>query len=100
MRQMSEEITMTTYTIQHTADDWEVILELDIDAAGLVTRKDVKPGREDTLKDKLIGRLYPGIRVARVTTPEYLSAYEEAEVEIEEILTSVTAEADAIGDEE
>lgn len=72
---------MTTYTIQHTTDDWEVILELDIDAVGLVTRKDVKPGREDTLKDKLIGRLYPGIRVARVTTPEYLSAYEEAEVE-------------------
>ena len=72
---------MTTQTTQQIADDWKVILELDIDAAGVVTRKDVKPGREDTLGDKLLGRLYPGIRVARVTTPEYLSAFEEAEVE-------------------
>lgn len=72
---------MTTQTTEHTADDWKVILELEIDAAGVVTRKDVKPCKEDTLEDKLLGRIYPGIRVARVTTPEYLSAYEEAEVE-------------------
>ncbi|GGG87188.1 hypothetical protein [Edaphobacter dinghuensis] len=72
---------MTTNTTQPVAEDWKVILELEIDAAGAVSRKEVRNGREDTVDDKLIGRLYPGIRVARVTLPEYMSAYEEAEVE-------------------
>jgi hypothetical protein len=81
MRQMSEEITMTTQMTQHTADDWKVIVELEIDSAGIVNPKEVKPGHEDRLDDKLLGHLYPGIRVARVTIPEYLSAYEEAVVE-------------------
>jgi hypothetical protein len=79
MRQMNEEKTMTANRPQETADDWKVILELKIDAAGEVTRKDVK--RPDTLEGKLLGRIYPGIRVARITVPEYLSAYEQSEVE-------------------
>lgn len=74
---------MTTQTPLETANDWNVILELTIDATGEVKPKDDdKPGgRKDTLDDKLIGRLYPGIRVARVTVPQYLSAFEEGEVE-------------------
>lgn len=72
---------MTTNTTQHVAEDWKIILELVIDAAGAVSRKDVRNDGADTIDDKLIGRLYPGIRVARITLPEYMSAYEEAEVE-------------------
>lgn len=70
---------MTAIRPQETADDWKVILELKIDAAGEVTRKDVK--RPDTLEGKLLGKIYPGIRVARITVPEYLSAYEQSKVE-------------------
>jgi hypothetical protein len=80
-RQMSEEKSMTTNTTQHVAEDWKIILELEIDAAGAVARKEVRNSRADTIDNKLIGRLYPGIRVARVTLPDYMSAYEEAEVE-------------------
>lgn len=73
---------MTTHTQLETANDSNVILELKIDAAGNVHAKSDKPGgKKDTLNDKLIGHLYPGIRVVRVTVPQYLSAFEEAEVE-------------------
>ncbi len=70
---------MTATRPQETADDWKVILELKIGADGEVTRKDVK--RPDTLEGKLLGQIYPGIRVARITVPEYLSAYEQSKVE-------------------
>ena len=72
---------MTANRTQGTAEDWRLILELKIDEAGKVTRKATRITRKDTLDDKLIGRLYPGIRVARVSVPNELSAYEESLVE-------------------
>lgn len=72
---------MSTTTPQVTTDDWKVILELKITAVGKVEEKEDRKNRKDRLDDKLIGRIYPGIRVARVTVPDYLSAYEESVVE-------------------
>ena len=72
---------MTANRTQGAAEDWRLILELKIDEAGKVTRKATRITRKDTLDDKLIGRLYPGIRVARVSVPNELSAYEESLVE-------------------
>ena len=72
---------MIATTTQTKVDDWKLIVELNIDENGQVTRKDNKPGRKDTLEDKLLGRIYPGIRVARISVPSVLSAYEESVVE-------------------
>jgi len=72
---------MIATTTQTTVDDWKLIVELNIDENGQVTRKDNRPGRKDTLEDKLIGRIYPGIRVARISVPPVLSAYEESVIE-------------------
>ena len=72
---------MTATRTQNVVDDWKLIVELKIDATGEVTVKDTMPGRKDTLEDKLLGRIYPGIRVARISVPSVLSAYEESVVE-------------------
>jgi hypothetical protein len=61
--------------------DSKLILELKIDATGEVTRKVPKLGRQDTLEGKLLSRLYPGIRVARVNVPSELTPYEQSVVE-------------------
>jgi hypothetical protein len=74
---------MIATTTQTTADDWKVIVELKIDGTGKVAPEEDedRPGRKDTLDDKLIGRIYPGIRVARLSVPSVLSAYEQSVVE-------------------
>jgi hypothetical protein len=83
VRQKNEEKTMSANKSLETAEDWKVILELKINAAGEVKEDDDKDRRtrKDRLDDKLIGHVYPGIRVARLTVPNYLSAYEESVVE-------------------
>ena len=72
---------MTANTTQNTALDQQFILELKIDASGEVTRKQPKLGRKDTLEGRLLGQLYPGIRVARVSVPHELTPYEQSVVE-------------------
>jgi hypothetical protein len=72
---------MTANRTQHAADDPRLILELKIDATGEVTRKATKLGRKDTLEGKLLAQLYPGIRVARISVPSELTAYEQSVVE-------------------
>jgi len=79
-RQTSEE-NMTANRTQNPGLDERLILELRIDASGEVTRKPTKLGRKDTLEGKLLGQLYPGIRVARVSVPHDLTPYEESVVE-------------------
>jgi hypothetical protein len=72
---------MTANRTQNPGLDERLILELRIDASGEVTRKPTKLGRKDTLEGKLLGQLYPGIRVARVSVPHDLTPYEESLVE-------------------
>jgi hypothetical protein len=72
---------MTTTTTQNAALDHQFILELKIDASGEVTRKPTRLGRRDTLQGKLLGQLYPDIRVARVSVPFELTPYEQSLVE-------------------
>lgn len=72
---------MTANTTQNMALDQQLILELRIDASGEVTREQPKLGRKDTLQGKLLGQLYPGIRVARVSVPHQLTPYEQSLVE-------------------
>ena len=72
---------MTANRTQNAALDQRLILELRIDASGEVTRKPTKLGRKDTLEGKLLGQLYPGIRVARVSVPYELTPYEQSVVE-------------------
>jgi hypothetical protein len=72
---------MTANRTQDAALDQQLILELRIDASGEVTRKPTKLGRKDTLEGKLLGQLYPGIRVARVSVPYELTPYEQSVVE-------------------
>jgi hypothetical protein len=72
---------MTTTTTQNATLDHQFILELKIDASGEVTRKPTRLGRRDTLQGKLLGQLYPGIRVARVSVPYELTPYEQSVVE-------------------
>jgi hypothetical protein len=72
---------MTANRTQNPGLDERLILELRIDASGEVTRKPTKLGRKDTLEGKLLGQLYPGIRVARVSVPYELTPYEQALVE-------------------
>lgn len=72
---------MTANTTQNTAFDQQLILELRINAAGEVSREQPKLGRKDTLQGKLLGQLYPGIRVARVSVPHELTPYEQSVVE-------------------
>ena len=79
-RQTSEE-NMTANRTQDATIEQQLILELKIDASGEVTRKPTKLGRKDTLEGKLLGQLYPGIRVARVSVPFELTPYEQSVVE-------------------
>ncbi len=72
---------MTANTTQNPALDQQLILELRIDACGEVTREQPKLGRKDTLQGKLLGQIYPGIRVARVSVPYELTPYEQSVVE-------------------
>jgi hypothetical protein len=72
---------MTANRTQSAAFDQQFILELGIDASGNVTHKQSKLGRKDTLQGKLLGQLYPGIRVARVSVPYELTPYEQSVVE-------------------
>ncbi len=72
---------MTANRTQNAALDQRLILELRIDASGEVTRKPTRLGRKDTLEGKLLGQLYPGIRVARVSVPYELTPYEQSVVE-------------------
>ncbi len=72
---------MTATTTQNTPLDQQFILELRIDADGEVKRQKQKLGRKDTLQGKLLGQLYPGIRVARVSVPHELTPYEQSVVE-------------------
>ena len=72
---------MTANRTQNAALDQRLILELRIDASGEVTRKPTKLGRKVTLEGKLLGQLYPGIRVARVSVPYELTPYEQSVVE-------------------
>ena len=72
---------MTANRTQNAALDQRLILELRIDASGEVTRKPTKLGRKDPLEGKLLGQLYPGIRVARVSVPYELTPYEQSVVE-------------------
>ena len=79
-RQTSEE-NMTANRTQNVALDNRLILELQIDASGEVTRKQSKLGRKDTLEGKLLAQIYPGIQVARVSVPHELTPYEQSVVE-------------------
>ncbi len=72
---------MTATMTQNAELDHQFILELKIDASGEVTRKPTRLGRKDTLRGKLLGQLYPGIRVARVSVPYELTPYEQSVVE-------------------
>lgn len=72
---------MTATMTQNPALDQQLILELRIDASGEVTRKQPKLGKKDTLQGKLLGQIYPGIRVARVSVPHELTPYEQSVVE-------------------
>lgn len=72
---------MTTTTTTTANFDQQFILELKIDARGNVSRTKTKISRKDTLEGKLLGQLYPGIRVARVSVPFELTAYEQTVVE-------------------
>src|SRR5260370_3783790 len=72
---------MTANRTQKPGFGERLILELRIDASGEVTRKPTKLGRKDTLEGKLLGQIYPGIRVARVSVPYELMPYEQALVE-------------------
>jgi hypothetical protein len=72
---------MTATMTPNPALDQQLILELRIDASGEVTRKQPKLGKKDTLQGKLLGQLYPGIRVARVSVPHELTPYEQSLVE-------------------
>ncbi|SNS40512.1 hypothetical protein SAMN05421770_101836 [Granulicella rosea] len=72
---------MTANRTQEATIDERLILELKIDASGEVTRKPTKLGRKDTLEGKLLGQIYPGIRVARVSVPYELTPYEQSVVE-------------------
>ena len=46
-----------------------------------MTHKQSKLGRKDTLQGKLLGQIYPGIQVARVSVPYELTPYEQSVVE-------------------
>jgi hypothetical protein len=72
---------MTANRTPNTSVDQKLILELNIDSTGEVTRKVSKLGRKDTLEGKLLAQIYPGIRVARVSVPHELTAYEQSVVE-------------------
>ncbi|MGA7829794.1 MAG: hypothetical protein WCA21_02405 [Terracidiphilus sp.] len=72
---------MTATRPQNTTGESKLILELNIDVTGEVTRKASKLGRKDTLEGKLLAQLYPGIRVARVSVPAELTPYEQSVVE-------------------
>jgi hypothetical protein len=72
---------MTANRTQSATLDQRLILELKIDAAGEVTRKQSKLGRKDTLEGKLLAQIYPGIQVARVSVPNELTPYEQSVVE-------------------
>ncbi len=66
---------------QSVTDHSKLILELSIDAFGLVTRKESELNRKDTLEGTLLPQIYPGIKVARVSVPTELDAYEQSLVE-------------------
>ena len=71
---------MTT-TKTNPATATQFILELQIDVDGNVKRTVSKTEQESTLKGSLLSRLYPAIRVARVSVPDELTPYEQAVVE-------------------
>ncbi|MDE3103859.1 MAG: hypothetical protein KGK08_01675 [Acidobacteriota bacterium] len=68
---------MTQSVTEHS----KLILELSIDAFGLVTRKESELNRKDTLEGTLLVQIYPGIKIARVSVPTELDAYEQSLVE-------------------
>src|SRR5580765_1187045 len=72
---------MTATTTQLVTEQSKVILELSIDAFGLVTRKETELHRKDTLEGTLLLQIYPGIKVARVSVPTELDPYEQSLVE-------------------
>jgi hypothetical protein len=72
---------MTANMTQSVNDQSKLILELSIDAFGLVTRKESELNRRDTLEGTLLLQIYPGIKVARVSLPTELDAYEQSLVE-------------------
>ncbi len=72
---------MTANMTQSVNDQSKIILELSIDAFGLVTRKEPELSRRDTLEGTLLLQIYPGIKVARVSVPTELDAYEQSLVE-------------------
>lgn len=72
---------MTANMTQSVNDQSKLILELSIDAFGLVTRKESELSRRDTLEGTLLLQIYPGIKVARVSVPTELDAYEQSLVE-------------------
>jgi hypothetical protein len=72
---------MTANKTQSGTIDSKLILELKIDANGVVTRKATKLARRDTLEGKLLAQVYPGIRVSRVSVPMELTPYEQSLVE-------------------
>ena len=72
---------MTANMTQSVNDQSKLILELSIDAFGLVTRKESELNRKDTLEGTLLLQIYPGIKVARVSVPTELDAYEQSLVE-------------------
>jgi hypothetical protein len=72
---------MTANMTQSVTGHSKLILELSIDAFGLVTRKEPELSRRDTLEGTLLSQIYPGIKVARVSVPTELEAYEQSLVE-------------------
>src|SRR3984893_15359070 len=72
---------MTANRTPNTSVDQKLILELNIDSTGEVTRKQSKLGRKDTLEGKLLAQIYPGIQVARVSVPHEWTPYEQSLVE-------------------
>jgi hypothetical protein len=72
---------MTANRTQKPTLEERLILELNIDTSGEVTRKQSRLGRKDTLEGKLLAQLYPGIQVARVNVPHELTPYEQSVVE-------------------
>jgi hypothetical protein len=72
---------MTANMTQSVNDQSKLILELSIDSFGLVKRRETELNRRDTLEGTLLLQLYPGIKVARVSVPTELDAYEQSLVE-------------------
>ena len=73
-------LVMTEYSSNSNRGSCEQVVTLDIDSQGAVSQR--LTDLESTLRNTLLGALYPGIKVAIVNVPrEPLDAFEESQVE-------------------